>query len=88
MGDTLQDALKVQPSLLQQRKAVEQLCITSYKMMVHVILSYPPLATHIEGTEASATVWWQTTSCQGHYLHSVMEYNEKTLFSKMELIHY
>ena len=28
--DTLQDALKVQTSLLPQRKAVEQLCITSY----------------------------------------------------------
>jgi len=34
--------MKVQPSLLPQRKAVERLCITSYKMMVHVILSYPP----------------------------------------------
>jgi len=31
MEDTLQDALKVQGSLLPQRKAVEQLCITSYK---------------------------------------------------------
>jgi len=39
---TLQDALKVQPSLRPGRKAVEQLCITSYKMMVHMILSYPP----------------------------------------------
>jgi len=42
MEDTLQDALKAQPSLLPRRKAVEQLCITSYKMMVHVILAYPP----------------------------------------------
>ena len=39
---TLQDALKAQPSLLPQRKAVERLCIMSYEMMVHVILSYPP----------------------------------------------
>jgi len=39
---TLQDALKAQPSLLPRRKAVERLCITLYKMMVHVILSYPP----------------------------------------------
>jgi len=29
--DTLQDALKAQSSLLPWRKAVEQLCITSYK---------------------------------------------------------
>jgi len=42
MEDTLQDALKTQPSLLPWRKAAERLCITSYKMMVHVILSYPP----------------------------------------------
>jgi len=42
MEGTLQDALKAQPSLLPWRKAVERLCITSYKMMVHVILSYPP----------------------------------------------
>ena len=27
---------------LPRRKAVERLCITSYKMTVHVILSYPP----------------------------------------------
>ena len=40
--DTLQDALKAQPSLLPRRKTVERLCITSYKMMVHMILSYPP----------------------------------------------
>jgi len=44
MEDTLQDALKVKFSHLPRRKAVEQLCITSYKMMVHVILSYPPLS--------------------------------------------
>ena len=32
-------------SLLSRRKAVEQLCIMSYKVMVHVILSYSdPLA--------------------------------------------
>jgi len=42
MEDTLQDALKAQPSLLPQRKAVERLCITSYKMMVQVILSSSP----------------------------------------------
>ena len=39
LEDTLQDALKAQPSLLPRRKAVEQLCITSCKKMVHVILS-------------------------------------------------
>ena len=37
----LQDALKTQCSLLPRRKAVERLCITSYKMTVHVIMSYP-----------------------------------------------
>ena len=42
MEVTLQDALKAQCSLLPRRKAVERLCITSYKMTVHVILSYPP----------------------------------------------
>jgi len=42
MEDTLQDALKAQPSLLMRSKAVERLCIVSYEMMVHVILSYPP----------------------------------------------
>ena len=41
-GVTLQDALKAQCSLLSRRKAVERLCITSYEMTVHVILSYPP----------------------------------------------
>jgi len=41
MVDILQGALKVQPSLLPRRKA-ERLCIPSYKMMVHVILSYTP----------------------------------------------
>jgi len=39
---TLQDALKAQPSLLPRRKVVKRLCIMSHKMMVHVILSYPP----------------------------------------------
>jgi len=38
----LQDALKAQSSLLPWRKAVECLCITSYKMMVRVSLSYNP----------------------------------------------
>jgi len=42
MEDTLQNALKVQPNLLPRRKAVEQVCITSQKIVVHVILSYPP----------------------------------------------
>ena len=42
MEVTLQDALKAQCSLLSRRKAVERLCITSYEMTVHVILSYPP----------------------------------------------
>jgi len=41
MEDALQDAFKAQRSLLSWRKAAEQLCITSYKIMVHVILSYP-----------------------------------------------
>jgi len=41
MEDTLQDALKAQTSLLPRRKAVEWLCITSYKMMMHMILSTP-----------------------------------------------
>jgi len=41
MEDTLQDALKAQNSLLPRRKAVERFCITSYKMMMHVILFYP-----------------------------------------------
>ena len=41
-GVTLQDALKAQCSLLPRRIAVERLCIMSYKMTVHVILSYSP----------------------------------------------
>jgi len=41
MEDALQDAFKAERSLLSWRKAAEQLCITSYKIMVHVILSYP-----------------------------------------------
>ena len=45
MEVTLQDALKAQCSLLSRRKAVERLCITSYEMTVHVILSYPPWET-------------------------------------------
>ena len=40
--DTLHDALKAQSSLLSWRKPVERPCITSYKMAVEVILSYPP----------------------------------------------
>jgi len=50
--DTLQDALKAQPSLLPRRKAIERLCITSYRMRVHVILSYP--------TVVLAWVMWGT----------------------------
>ena len=42
MEDTLQDAFKSQSSLLPWRKAVKQLCIMSYKMTVHMILSCPP----------------------------------------------
>jgi len=48
MEDTLQDELKAQPSLLPRRKAVEQLCITSYKMMEHMILSYAPGACNLQ----------------------------------------
>ena len=41
VDDTLQDALSaMQPSPTQ--KSVERFCITSYKMAVHVVLSYPP----------------------------------------------
>ena len=43
MEDTLQDALKVQCSLLiPRRNAVERLCITSYEMTARVISSYLP----------------------------------------------
>jgi len=44
--DTPQDALKAKRSLLHWRK-VERLCITSYKMMVHVNLSYSQTATSV-----------------------------------------
>ena len=54
-------------SLLSRRKAVEQLCIMSYKVMVHVILSYSdPLALWSEAsmqthgnrpTVTAATLW-------------------------------
>ena len=38
---TLQDELKVQSSPLPWKKAVEQLCMMSYKMTVHVIFPTP-----------------------------------------------
>jgi len=42
MKETLQNALKVQSSLFPRRKAVEQVCITSCNMTVHVTFSYRP----------------------------------------------
>jgi len=62
--DTLQDA---QPSLLPcpRRKAVERLCIMSYKMMVHVILSY---ATPAPGPRGPS-LW--LVSCLSVCLHSL-----------------
>ena len=44
MEDTLQDALKAQYSLFLQRKAVERLCNTSYKMTSCYIYC-PPVDT-------------------------------------------
>ena len=44
--EILQNALKTESSLLQQRKAVKQLRITSCKMTVHIILFYPSSGCH------------------------------------------
>ena len=42
MEDTLQDELKVQSNGNLLKRAVERLCITSYKMTVYMTFLLPP----------------------------------------------